>query len=64
MSLSHDIAHEMGRGADINMQVMVRDMRNHFWRGSTLRQRRPFPRVGNENFHMQPLTSANSPRTA
>lgn len=27
----HDMAHEMGHGADMDMQEMVRDMRNRFW---------------------------------
>src|SRR5215831_7252423 len=29
--MSHDIAHEMGHGAGMDMQAMVRDMRNRFW---------------------------------
>jgi len=28
---SHDMAHEMGHGAGMDMQAMVRDMRNRFW---------------------------------
>ena len=31
MPTSHDIAHEMGHGAGMDMQGMVRDMRNRFW---------------------------------
>src|SRR5215510_2675761 len=29
--MSHDVAHEMGHGAGMDMQAMVRDMRNRFW---------------------------------
>jgi len=29
--MAHDMAHEMGHGASIDMQDMVRDMRNRFW---------------------------------
>jgi P-type Cu2+ transporter len=29
--MSHDMAHEMGHGAGMDMQAMVRDMRNRFW---------------------------------
>lgn len=29
--VSHDVAHEMGHGAGMDMQAMVRDMRNRFW---------------------------------
>jgi Cu2+-exporting ATPase len=29
--ISHDMAHEMGHGAGMDMQAMVRDMRNRFW---------------------------------
>src|SRR5262249_14570772 len=29
--MSHDIAHEMGHGAGMDMQAIVRDMRNRFW---------------------------------
>jgi len=29
--MSHDMAHEMGHGASMDMQAMVRDMRNRFW---------------------------------
>jgi Cu2+-exporting ATPase len=29
--MSHDMAHEMGHGAGMDMQGMVRDMRNRFW---------------------------------
>lgn len=29
--VSHDMAHEMGHGAGMDMQAMVRDMRNRFW---------------------------------
>jgi len=28
---AHDMAHEMGHGAGMDMQAMVRDMRNRFW---------------------------------
>ena len=28
---SDAMAHEMGHGADMDMKVMVRDMRNRFW---------------------------------
>ena len=31
MPMSHDMAHEMGHGAGMDMQGMVRDMRNRFW---------------------------------
>lgn len=31
MAMSHDMAHEMGHGAGMDMQEMVRDMRNRFW---------------------------------
>ncbi|MFZ5673225.1 MAG: heavy metal translocating P-type ATPase [Pseudomonadota bacterium] len=31
MPMSHDMAHEMGHAAGIDMQAMVRDMRNRFW---------------------------------
>ncbi|MBX9776509.1 MAG: heavy metal translocating P-type ATPase [Xanthobacteraceae bacterium] len=31
MPMSHDTAHEMGHGAGMDMQAMVRDMRNRFW---------------------------------
>jgi Cu2+-exporting ATPase len=31
MPMSHDMAHEMGHGAGMDMQDMVRDMRNRFW---------------------------------
>jgi Cu2+-exporting ATPase len=31
MPMSHDMAHEMGHGAGMDMQAMVRDMRNRFW---------------------------------
>lgn len=31
MPMSHDMAHEMGHGAGMDMQEMVRDMRNRFW---------------------------------
>ena len=31
VSMSHDMAHEMGHGAGMDMQAMVRDMRNRFW---------------------------------
>ena len=31
MPMSHDTAHEMGHGAGMDMQSMVRDMRNRFW---------------------------------
>ena len=30
-AMSHDMAHEMGHGAGMDMQAMVRDMRNRFW---------------------------------
>jgi len=30
-TMSHDMAHEMGHGAGMDMQAMVRDMRNRFW---------------------------------
>src|SRR5262249_26889364 len=30
-AMSHDMAHEMGHGASMDMQAMVRDMRNRFW---------------------------------
>jgi P-type Cu2+ transporter len=30
-ALSHEMAHEMGHGAGMDMQAMVRDMRNRFW---------------------------------
>jgi P-type Cu2+ transporter len=29
--ISHEMAHEMGHGAGMDMQAMVRDMRNRFW---------------------------------
>ena len=29
--ISHNMAHEMGHGAGMDMQAMVRDMRNRFW---------------------------------
>jgi P-type Cu2+ transporter len=29
--MSHDMAHEMGHGGAMDMQAMVRDMRNRFW---------------------------------
>jgi P-type Cu2+ transporter len=29
--MSHEMAHEMGHGAGMDMQAMVRDMRNRFW---------------------------------
>src|SRR6516164_1700293 len=29
--MAHDMAHEMGHGAGMDMQDMVRDMRNRFW---------------------------------
>jgi Cu2+-exporting ATPase len=29
--VSHDMAHDMGHGAGMDMQAMVRDMRNRFW---------------------------------
>ena len=29
--MSHAMAHEMGHGAGMDMQAMVRDMRNRFW---------------------------------
>jgi Cu2+-exporting ATPase len=31
MPMTHDMAHEMGHGAGMDMQAMVRDMRNRFW---------------------------------
>jgi Cu2+-exporting ATPase len=31
MPMSRDMAHEMGHGAGMDMQAMVRDMRNRFW---------------------------------
>lgn len=31
MPMSQDMAHEMGHGAGMDMQAMVRDMRNRFW---------------------------------
>lgn len=31
MPMSHDMAQEMGHGAGMDMQAMVRDMRNRFW---------------------------------
>jgi Cu2+-exporting ATPase len=31
LPMSHDMAHEMGHGAGMDMQAMVRDMRNRFW---------------------------------
>ena len=31
MHMSHGITHEMGHGAGMDMQAMVRDMRNRFW---------------------------------
>lgn len=31
MPMAHDMAHEMGHGAGMDMQAMVRDMRNRFW---------------------------------
>jgi Cu2+-exporting ATPase len=31
MPMAHDMAHEMGHGAGMDMQEMVRDMRNRFW---------------------------------
>jgi Cu2+-exporting ATPase len=30
-AMSHDMAHEMGHGSGMDMQAMVRDMRNRFW---------------------------------
>jgi P-type Cu2+ transporter len=30
-AMTHDMAHEMGHGAGMDMQAMVRDMRNRFW---------------------------------
>ena len=30
-AVSHDMEHEMGHGAGMDMQAMVRDMRNRFW---------------------------------
>ncbi len=30
-AVSHDMAHEMGHGAGMDMQAMVRDMRTRFW---------------------------------
>src|SRR5262249_54619177 len=30
-AISHDMAHEMGHGAGMDMRAMVRDMRNRFW---------------------------------
>jgi P-type Cu2+ transporter len=30
-AISHGMAHEMGHGAGMDMQAMVRDMRNRFW---------------------------------
>ncbi|HZQ14092.1 MAG TPA: heavy metal translocating P-type ATPase [Pseudolabrys sp.] len=30
-AMSHEMAHEMGHGAGMDMQAMVRDMRNRFW---------------------------------
>src|SRR5581483_10475450 len=30
-AMSHDMAQEMGHGAGMDMQAMVRDMRNRFW---------------------------------
>ena len=30
-TLPHDMAHEMGHGVGMDMQAMVRDMRNRFW---------------------------------
>jgi len=30
-AVQHDIAHEMGHRAVMDMQAMVRDMRNRFW---------------------------------
>jgi Cu2+-exporting ATPase len=30
-AMSHEMAHEMGHGAGMDMQGMVRDMRNRFW---------------------------------
>ena len=29
-AMTHDMAHEMGHGAGMDMQAMVRDMRNRF----------------------------------
>ena len=31
MLMTHDMGHEMGHGAGLDMQGMVRDMRNRFW---------------------------------
>ena len=31
MPMAHDMAHEMGHGAGMDMQAMVRDMRDRFW---------------------------------
>jgi Cu2+-exporting ATPase len=31
MPMPHDVAHEMGHGAGMDMREMVRDMRNRFW---------------------------------
>jgi hypothetical protein len=31
MPMAHDMAHEMGHGAGMDIQAMVRDMRNRFW---------------------------------
>src|SRR5262245_43257509 len=31
MPMNHDMGHEMGHGAGMDMQAMVRDMRNRFW---------------------------------
>jgi Cu2+-exporting ATPase len=31
MPMSHDMSHEMGHGTGMDMQDMVRDMRNRFW---------------------------------
>ena len=33
--MPHDMAHEMGHGAGMDMQGMVRDMRNRFWIASS-----------------------------
>src|SRR5262249_37447313 len=30
-AMTHDMAHEMGHGAGMDMQAMVRGMRNRFW---------------------------------
>jgi Cu2+-exporting ATPase len=31
MHMSHDMVHEMGHGAGMDMHAMMRDMRNRFW---------------------------------